>query len=322
VKATPLLEVRNLHTYFFAPSGIVRAVNGVSFDVQPGEVVGLVGESGCGKSVTALSILGLVSPPGRIVEGEIRFQGQELRRARKEQLRQLRGNDIAIIFQNPIAALNPVFTIGRQLTEAVRTHTGAGSTVAHRQAAKLLERVGIRDPDRRMRQYPHQFSGGMAQRVMIAMAIACQPKLLIADEPTTALDVTIQAQVLDLLRQLNQELQMAILLISHNLGVVAETCHRTIVMYAGKVAEAAPTEQLFARHLHPYSEALMACIPDLDAEAQTLTPLEGAPPDLRQVWQGCEFYPRCARRFDRCLSHNPELTSPYAGHAVRCLHYE
>jgi oligopeptide/dipeptide ABC transporter ATP-binding protein len=239
----------------------------------------------------------------------------------REELRRLRGKEIGIIFQNPIASLNPVFTVGRQLTEALRTHTGVNHRQATRRAAELLEHVGIGEPQRRMRQYPHQFSGGMAQRVMIAMAIACQPQLLIADEPTTALDVTIQAQVLDLLRQLNQELNMAILLISHNLGVVADMCHRTLVMYAGQVVEAAETDQLFARRLHPYTGALMACIPDLDAAHQTLTPLEGYPPDLREVGRGCLFYPRCARRFDRCLVEQPALYEPFVGHAVRCLHY-
>ncbi|HEV8633830.1 MAG TPA: ABC transporter ATP-binding protein [Chloroflexota bacterium] len=321
MSAEPLLEVRDLRTHFFTRAGVVRAVNGVSFDVGAGEVVGLVGESGCGKTVTALSILRLVDPPGRIVGGEVRFDGRDLLALNKAQLRQVRGQEIAMIFQNPIAALNPVFTIGRQLTESLRAHSRVSGAVAATRAAELLELVGIGEARRRMRQYPHQFSGGMAQRVMIAMALTCRPKLLIADEPTTALDVTIQAQVLELLRRLNRELGMAILLITHNFGVVAETCDRMIVMYAGKVAEAATTEQIFARHLHPYTEALLACIPEVDGEPQALTPLEGYPPDLTIEWRGCEFYPRCPRRFGRCQEENPDLREPHPGHAVRCLHY-
>ena len=321
LSAEPLLEVKELHTHFFTRAGVVRAVNGVSFAIDRGEVVGLVGESGCGKTVTSLSILGLIDSPGQVVSGEIRFMGRDLRALDKEQLRQIRGKEIAMIFQNPIAALNPVFSVGRQLTESLRTHMGASGAKAADRAAELLELVGIGEPRRRMRQFPHQFSGGMAQRVMIAMALACQPDLLIADEPTTALDVTIQAQVLELLRRLNKEFGMAILLITHNFGIVTETCDRTIVMYAGKIAEIASTEQIFARHLHPYTEALMGCIPELDAEQQSLSPLEGYPPDLTVEWRGCEFQPRCARRFDRCLVENPSLRQPHADHYVRCLHY-
>ena len=319
--SAPLLEVRGLRTHFFTRAGAVPAVNGVSFDVAAGEVVGLVGESGCGKTVTALSILRLIDPPGRIVGGQVRFLGRDLLALNKAQMRQVRGKEIAMIFQNPIAALNPVFTVGRQLTESLRAHTDVSGVRAADRAAELLELVGIAEPRRRMGQFPHQFSGGMAQRVMIAMALTCQPKLLIADEPTTALDVTIQAQVLELLRRLNRELAMAILLISHNFGVVAETCDRIVVMYAGKVAEAASTEQIFARRLHPYTEALLACIPEVEDEQPTLTPLEGYPPDLTVEWRGCEFYPRCPRRFARCPDENPELSYPYPSHAVRCLHY-
>jgi oligopeptide/dipeptide ABC transporter ATP-binding protein len=313
--------VKDLHTYFFTRAGVVRAVNNVSFTVAASEIVGLVGESGCGKTVTSLSILGLVDPPGRVVKGEVRFLGRDLRALSQEQLRRIRGKEIAMIFQNPIAALNPVFTVGRQLTESLRTHSGVSGAQAANRAAELLELVGIGEPRQRMRQFPHQFSGGMAQRVMIAMALTCRPKLLIADEPTTALDVTIQAQVLELLRRLNKEFGMAILLITHNFGVVAETCDRTIVMYAGKIAEIAPTGQMFDRHLHPYTEALLGCIPELDGEEQSLTPLEGYPPDLTVEWRGCEFYPRCPRRFNRCLEENPSLRRPHPGHWVRCLHY-
>ena len=317
----PLLDVRDLRTHFRTPAGVVRAVDGVSFTIGRGEIVGLVGESGCGKTVTSLSILRLIEKPGVIVGGEVLFEGRDLLRMGEEQLRRIRGNEISMIFQNPISSLNPVFTIGRQLTEALRTHQHLARRQATDRAAELLELVGIGESRRRMGQFPHQFSGGTAQRVMIAMALACGPKLLIADEPTTALDVTIQAQVVDLLKRLNRELGMAVLLITHNFGVVAETCDRTIVMYGGRVAEAAPTGAIFERRLHPYTAVLLACIPDLDTPQQDLVPLEGYPPDLTVELPGCAFYARCARRLELCAQEDPGLREPVAGHLVRCVHY-
>jgi oligopeptide/dipeptide ABC transporter ATP-binding protein len=316
-----LLDVHDLRTYFFTRGGVLRAVDGVSFAVERGEVLGLVGESGCGKTVTALSILGLVSRPGRVIGGQVLFEGRDLRRLGPGELQRVRGGEIAMIFQNPLAALNPVFTIGRQMTETLRAHQKVSGRQAESRAAELLDLVGIGEPRQRMGQYPHQFSGGMAQRVMIAMALTCQPKLLIADEPTTALDVTIQAQVLDLLRRINREFGMAIVLITHNFGVVAETCDRTVVMYAGKMAEAATTSTLFAEPLHPYTAALLRCIPEIDTPLGSLAPLDGSPPDLTRAWRGCEFEPRCPRRFADCDRTNPEPRAPSPGHLVRCLLY-
>ena len=317
-----LLEVRDLRTYFFTRRAVARAVDGVSFAVGRGEGVGIVGESGCGKTVTALSILGLVDRPGRRVSGEILFEGRDLCKMGTEQLRRIRGREIAMIFQNPVASFNPVFTVGRQLTEAVRTHTGMSKHGATDRAAELLELVGIGEPRRRMRQFPHQFSGGMAQRAMIAMALSCQPKMLIADEPTTALDVTIQAQVLDLLRRLSDELGMAMVLITHNLGIVAETCQRIMVMYAGKVVESASTGEVFERPLHPYTRALLACVPDLDTEPGSLEPLEGYPPDITAAAGNCEFYPRCKQRLEVCAEAEPTMQEVAPGHLVRCLRCE
>ncbi len=317
----PLLSVRDLHTYFFTKTGIVRAVSGVSFDVHPGEVVGIVGESGCGKTVTALSILDLVDPPGRVVRGTIEFGGRNLRTLGRQQLRRIRGREIAMVFQNPIAALNPVLSVGRQLSETIRTHQGVGRKPARAQALELLERVGIPEPERRLKQYPHQFSGGMAQRVVIAMALANRPKLLLADEPTTALDVTIQSQILDLLLELNRDFGMAVIHITHNMGLVAESCDRTIVMYGGKIAESGTTERVFHQPLHPYTQALLRSVPDLERDDQDLIPLEGAPPDITREWPGCEFEPRCPQRFERCPVENPELRELEPGRAVRCHLY-
>ncbi len=317
----PLLSVRDLRTYFFTRSGVVRAVNGVSFDVFPGEVVGMVGESGCGKTVTALSVLDLIDPPGQVVGGEVVFNGRDLLKLGGRDLRRIRGNDIAMIFQNPVGALNPVFSVGRQLSEAILAHQDVSKQQAREQAIQLIERVGIPDPVRRLRQHPHQFSGGMAQRVVIAMALANQPKLLIADEPTTALDVTIQAQILDLLRELNQEYGMAVIHITHNMALVAESCDRTIVMYGGKISESGRTETVFERPLHPYTQALLESVPNLEDDEQDLVPLEGFPPDITEEWVGCEFEPRCAQRIDRCALENPALRDAEPGHAVRCHLY-
>ena len=318
----PVLAVRDLHTHFFTKTATVRAVNGVSFSIYPGEIVGLVGESGCGKSVTAMSILGLVDTPGRVVNGEIIFDGRDMRKMSGRALRRIRGHEIAMIFQNPIGALNPVFSVGRQLIEAIRTHQRVSRRGAYGQAVGLLDRVGIPDPEQRMPQYPHQFSGGMAQRVVIAMALANRPKLLIADEPTTALDVTIQAQIIDLLGELNQEFGMAVLHITHNMALVAESCSRTIVMYGGKIAESGETQVVFDDPMHPYTQALLRSVPDLDQPEQTIDPLEGFPPDITREWPGCEFEPRCNQRIGRCSVENPLLREVAAGHAVRCHLYE
>lgn len=318
----PVLAVKDLHTHFFTKTGTVRAVNGVSFSIYPGEIVGLVGESGCGKSVTAMSILGLVDTPGQVVNGTIVFDGRDMRKMSGRQLRRVRGHEIAMIFQNPIGALNPVFTVGRQLVEAIRTHQRVGRREAYRQAVGLLERVGIPDPEQRLPQFPHQFSGGMAQRVVIAMALANRPKLLIADEPTTALDVTIQAQIIDLLAELNQEFGMAVLHITHNMALVAESCARTIVMYGGKIAESGETQVVFDDPKHPYTQALLGSVPDLDQPDQAIDPLEGFPPDITREWPGCEFEPRCSQRFERCPVENPLLREVAVGHAVRCHLYE
>ena len=318
----PVLAVKDLHTHFFTKTGTVRAVNGVSFSIFPGEIVGLVGESGCGKSVTAMSILGLVDTPGRVVNGSITFDGRDMRKMSGGQLRRVRGHEIAMIFQNPIGALNPVFSVGRQLVEAIRTHQRVSRREAYRQAVGLLERVGIPDPEQRLPQFPHQFSGGMAQRVVIAMALANRPKLLIADEPTTALDVTIQAQIIDLLAELNREFGMAVLHITHNMALVAESCSRTIVMYGGKIAESGETQVVFDDPKHPYTQALLGSVPDLDQPDQAIDPLEGFPPDITREWPGCEFEPRCSQRFEQCSVENPVLREVAAGHAVRCHLYE
>lgn len=317
----PLLRVEGLHTQFNMKKGVVWAVNGVSISIRRGEVVGIVGESGCGKSVTALSILGLIRPPGEIVSGEVLFEGENLVGAPIRTLRRIRGKEIAMIFQNPLSALNPVFTIGFQIEEAILEHDQIGRSAARDRALELLQVVGIPDAERRLRQYPHQFSGGMAQRAMIAMALANSPKLLIADESTTALDVTIQAQILRLLRRLSGELGMAIMFITHNMGLVVENCDQTLVMYAGKVVEAGATEDVFERPLHPYTRALLACVPELQGERRDLVPLEGFPPDLTVESRGCDFEPRCAERFDRCPLNEPESRDEEPGHVVRCHLY-
>ena len=316
-----LLSVEKLRTEFHTKSGVVRAVKDVSFSIRRGEVVGIVGESGCGKSVTALSILGLIRPPGEIVSGRVLFEGQDLVGAPNRTLRRIRGKEIAMIFQNPLSALNPVLTIGFQIEEAILEHDHIGRRSARKRALDLLQRVGIPDAEGRLSQYPHQFSGGMAQRAMIAMALANRPKLLIADESTTALDVTIQAQILRLLRRMSDELGMAVLFITHNMGIVLENCDQTLVMYAGKIVEMGKTDDVFRRPLHPYTKALLACVPELKGERRDLIPLEGYPPDLTVEGRGCDFEPRCAERFDRCLVEIPETCDVEAGHAVRCHLY-
>ncbi len=308
-RGTPLLSVRDLHVEFAARGRVVRAVRGVSYDIGAGETIGLVGESGSGKSVSALSLLGLLPKRGaRIPVGSAIFEGQEILNLSDEKLAQIRGNRLAMIFQDPLSSLNPVLSIGRQITEAIETHRNVTRKEAATRAAELLELVGIPDAAARLGNYPHQFSGGMRQRAMIAMALSCEPSLLIADEPTTALDVTIQAQILELLKRLRTELHMAVLLITHDLGVVAGFADRLAVMYAGRLVELGPTELLLSDPAHPYTVGLLRSMPRLDRpQKAALTPIEGSPPDLAGDLRGCPFAPRCAWRIDVCATDDPEL---------------
>ena len=307
VYLAPLLEVKNLKTYFYAPGKVVPAVDGVSFHVDKGEVLCIVGESGCGKSVTSLSVMRLVpTPPGRFVEGEILFEGEDLLKKTEKEMCSIRGNAISMIYQEPMTSLNPVFTIGMQIVEAIRIHQGLNRKDAEEKAVKMLRLVGIADPASRLKEYPHQLSGGMRQRVMIAMGLCCEPKLLIADEPTTALDVTIQAQILDLMRKLKEELGMTILFITHDLGVVAEMAQRVIVMYGGRVVEEAPVGDLFAAPRHPYTRGLITCIPKMDDTRETLDVIQGIVPSPSDFPKGCRFHPRCPYARDICRELEPE----------------
>jgi len=318
---SPLLAVEALRTQFVTDDGLVRAVDGVTFDVGQGEIVGLVGESGCGKSVTNLSILGLLpKPQGRIAGGSVVFEGRELVGLPERELQGIRGNDIAMIFQDPMTSLNPYLRVEEQLAEVGQLHLGLSRNRAVGRAVELLRRVGIPDPETRILSYPHEFSGGMRQRAMIAMALLCDPKLLIADEPTTALDVTIQAQILDLLKGLRDERGMSIILITHDLGVVAGMCDRVIVMYAGRIVEEAPTRELYASPAHPYTKALLASVPRLDATAHAmLHSIEGLPPRLdRGPFEACTFAPRCAYVRDACLLAEPALETFAPGRSRRC----
>ena len=321
-RAKPLLEIENLKTWFFTRDGVVRAVDGVSFAVYPGETLAVVGESGCGKSVTALSILRLIaSPPGRIVSGKLLFEDNDLLALDEAGMRALRGNEISMIFQEPMTSLNPVLTVGRQIAEALRVHRGLGGPEALAGAVDMLRLVDIPEPERRAGEYPHQLSGGMRQRVMIAMALACQPRLLLADEPTTALDVTIQAQILDLMRALKEKSGAAIVLITHDLGVVAEMAQRVVVMYAGRKVEEAPVDLLFEHPRHPYTRGLLASIPRLGEAAQgtrRLAEIPGVVPSLREEIPGCVFAPRCAYATDRCRREYPPLEQKGGGHSVAC----
>jgi len=319
---TPLLQVKGLRTYFHTEAGTAKAVDGVSFDIMPGEVVGLVGESGSGKSVTALSILRLIpDPPGKIMEGSILFKGQDLLKLSWEEIRRIRGREISMIFQEPMTSLNPVFTIGMQIMEVVLHHENISKKEAFDRSVEMLHLVGIPGPASRMNDYPHQYSGGMRQRVMIAMALACNPSLLIADEPTTALDVTIQAQILELMLKIKDERKdAAIFLITHNLAVVAETCHRVIVMYGGKIQEIATVHELFKNPLHPYTQGLLASLPKVDGERQKrLQTIPGNVPSIMELPVGCKFVTRCPVRIDRCAVVEPELLEVSPGHWVRCF---
>jgi oligopeptide/dipeptide ABC transporter ATP-binding protein len=317
---TPLLSVRNLRTVFGTMQGEVTAVDDVSFDVVPGEVLGIVGESGSGKSVTALSIMGLLpQPPGRVAGGEILFEGRDLLKLSPGELRQMRGAAIGMIFQEPMTSLNPVFTIGDQISETVRVHERIGAQAARNRAIEMLAKVGIPSPERRVDDYPHQLSGGMRQRVMIAMALSCSPKLLLADEPTTALDVTIQAQILDLLRDLQQEFHMAIVIITHNMGVIAEFADRVAVMYAGRIAEQGPVEQIFDAPAHPYTIGLLSSTPDMISEVPRLRTIPGTLPSLYELPRGCRFAPRCSRRIDACETGRPAMRVVGADHQAACI---
>jgi len=322
----PLLEIVNLKTWFFTRDGIVRAVDGVSFHVLPGETLAVVGESGCGKSVTALSILRLIpSPPGRIVEGSVRFAGRDLLALSDAEMRDVRGNDISMIFQEPMTSLNPVLTIGRQIGETLTLHQGLDRKAATRRAIEMLRLVHIPEAERRVQQYPHEMSGGMRQRVMIAMALACNPKLLIADEPTTALDVTIQAQILDLMRELKSKIDAAIVLITHDLGVVAEMAQRVVVMYAGRKAEEAPVGELFRRPMHPYTQGLLTSVPRLGASLGVARPprlaeIPGTVPSLKDAIPGCPFAARCPYATEICQRAMPDFEEKLPGHYAACFH--
>ncbi|MGI8729808.1 MAG: ABC transporter ATP-binding protein [Solirubrobacteraceae bacterium] len=318
----PLLQVKDLRTYFFTEDGVVKAVDGVTYDVNEGETLGLVGESGCGKSVSALSLLRLIpNPPGKIVDGEIIFDGEDLLKMDDDEMRHVRGNRIAMIFQEPMTSLNPVLTIGKQLTEALELHLKMDRNSAIARAVELLEMVGIPEARRRIGDYPHQFSGGMRQRVMIAMALSCNPKLLLADEPTTALDVTIQAQVLEVLARLSKEFGTAVIIITHNLGVVARYADRVNVMYAGKVIETAKANELYANPRHPYTLGLLKSVPRLDQlRKDKLDPIEGVPPDMVNLPPGCPFFPRCSFRTDKCREEYPPMVVVGTDHTAACWH--
>ena len=302
-----LLDVRGLRTSFATDAGRFNAVDGVSFSIEPGRTLGLVGESGCGKSVTALSIMGLIAPPGRIESGEILFEGTDLRRLAPAQMRAVRGNRISMIFQEPMTSLNPAFTIGGQIVEGILRHRAVDRETARHQAIQMLERVRMPSPEERFHDYPHRLSGGMRQRAMIAMALALRPRLLIADEPTTALDVTIQAQILELMRELREETGTAIILITHDLGVIAEMAHDVAVMYAGRIVEHASVAELFARPQHPYTIGLLGSIPKLHVERETLTAIQGQVPNPAEIPPGCRFMPRCPFATDKCRSDDPPL---------------
>lgn len=313
-----LLKVTDLHTSFFTPAGEVKAVNGVSFSLDKGKVLGIVGESGSGKSVTAYSILQILSSPGKIVSGSVLFQGEELVGAPKEKMNEIRGNKISIIFQDPMTSLNPVFTIGNQLMEAIMLHTDRNRKQAKERAVEMLRLVGVNEPEKRIKQYPHEFSGGMRQRVMIAMALACEPDILIADEPTTALDVTIQAQILDLMRDLQKQLGMSIIMITHDLGVVAEMCDEVIVMYAGEVCERGTAEEIFYNPQHEYTKGLMRSIPTVNNGGKRLEPIGGTPVDLLNMPDGCPFAPRCDNCMKVCLKHKAREMTVATDHISSC----
>ena len=323
--AERLLDIKGLKTYFYTEEGVVRAVDGIDLHIERGETLGVVGESGCGKTVTALSIMRLIAiPPGKIVEGQMLWMGRDLVTLPPAQMRKVRGKEISMVFQEPMTSLNPVFTCGEQIAEAIRLHEGLGRRDAMAKTVEMLKLVHMANPERRVKEYPHQLSGGMRQRVMIAMALSCHPKLLIADEPTTALDVTIQAQILDLLNELKTKIGMAVLLITHDMGVIAETTQRVMVMYAGKVVEEASVKQLFKEPLHPYTQGLLRSIPRIDLAAtkkQRLEAIPGVVPSLLNLPKGCKFEPRCPHAKPVCKDQDPVLKEVRPGHRVSCWLY-
>ena len=316
-----LLEIEDLRVEFRIPTGTVKAVDGISYSVAAGETVAVVGESGCGKSVSALAVLGLVpSPPGRVTDGRIRFEGRELLGMREAEIRAIRGHRISMIFQEPMTSLNPLLSIGLQLKETMRVHLGLTRSQATERAIELLQLVGISEPERRMKQYPHHFSGGMRQRVMIAVALSCEPKLIIADEPTTALDVTIQAQILQLMKELTDRLGVALIIITHNLGVVARYADRVNVMYAGKIVETGSTRQIYGHPRHPYTIGLLNSVPRMDSSGDDrLVPIEGQPPDLSRLDGGCAYRPRCRWAIEKCAEAAPLLTDAAGGQRAACF---
>ncbi len=319
-----LLEVKNLQTHFFTMDGVVRAVDGVSYDLEEGETLGLVGESGCGKSVSALSLMRLIpDPPGRIVNGEVMLDGEDILKIDMDEMRNIRGAKMSMVFQEPMTSLNPVLTIERQLTETLQLHKGMGRVESRREGVDLLARVGIPDPEQRIKQYPHQFSGGMRQRVMIAMALSCSPRLIIADEPTTALDVTIQAQILELMKSLTTEFGVALIVITHNLGVVARYADRVNIMYAGRIIERGSAREIYSNPRHPYTVGLLRSVPRLDLPRRAkLDPIEGQPPDLVNLPEGCSFRARCRWAIDKCATDTPILDETSPDHWSACWRSE
>ena len=318
----PLLEVKRLRVEFPTRRGTLLALDDVSFDIAPGEVLGVVGESGAGKSLTGAAIIGLLEPPGRVAGGEIRLEGQRIDNLPYEQMRALRGRKIGAIFQDPLTSLNPLYTIGRQLTETIRTHLPVSEAEARQRAIRLLQETGIPAAEQRIDQYPHQFSGGMRQRVVIALALAAEPRLIVADEPTTALDVSIQAQIISLLKRLCKEHGAAVMLVTHDMGVIAETCDRVAVMYAGRIAEIGPVHDVIHHPSHPYTEGLMGSIPAMDEDRERLLQIDGAMPRLNAIPSGCAFNPRCPKAVDRCRRDRPDLMDAGATRAACWLHAE
>lgn len=320
MSSEPLLEVENLVTQFRTEEGIVKAVDGNSFTLKKGEMLGIVGESGSGKSVTALSVMGLIDDPGYIKSGTIRYNGDDLLEKSNKQMRNIRGNKIAMVFQDPMTSLNPVYTVGQQIARVIRKHRDVSKSQARERTIELLEDVGIPEAAARVDDYPHKFSGGMRQRVLLAMAISCEPEILIADEPTTALDVTIEAQIFDLLEDLQEKYGMSVILITHDLGVVAGTCDRVAVVYAGRIVERAEVEDLFESPRHPYTRGLMRSIPNLRSAESRLTPIEGQIPDLASLPTGCSFHPRCVHATEECTETDPELREVEPGREAACIH--
>lgn len=317
-----LLKINEIKTHFFTRRGIVPAIDGVTIEIPTGKIIGIVGESGCGKSVTSLSVMGLVQRPGKVVEGTIEFEGKNLLELSKNQMRKIRGNDISMIFQEPMTSLNPVYTVGRQVSEALTIHKNISKAQAKEKVIEIFKSVGIPEAEKRYNAYPHQLSGGLRQRVMIGMAMICSPKLMIADEPTTALDVTIEAQILHLMRELRTKNNTSIMMITHNLGVVAELCDYVYVMYAGKVMEQADINELFEKAYHPYTDGLMRSIPKINSRNTRLYSIKGVVPNLLKLPKGCRFSPRCEKATEKCFKQEPELYKINKNHSVRCFLYE